>query len=150
MSANEFTLPNVTNGMPGMIELLKRWSRLEPEWCKIQGSELGCFIYISDANPLDGVGYSGWNVVANYEPGMNGSGCYWSRNGEAVRCVQFAVQCAIEGRGWEMGLRRIREGWVARVTHHNHHTQSEYFNNPAEALLSAYLLMLMEKMSNVS
>lgn len=136
-----------------MIQLLKKWAQLEPEWCKDASDGSGNVIYISDANPFDEDQTFGWGLIV-YEAGVSDADGYYNGKGDAIRHIQFAVQCAIEERGWDFHLLRFKSKqetshqrlWQARVygrpdLQYGKGIQ-EGLGNPAEALLTAYLQMI--------
>jgi hypothetical protein len=107
-----------------MTELLKRWAELEPKRCRFDRKDYEWCVLTS----------TGWGCM---DEGYLDKG--W---------IQYAVQQAIEARGWEytsgyrVGRNQMQyHGFVDTLIGANRHTVYST-NSPAHALLSAYLQAL--------
>jgi hypothetical protein len=118
-----------TNQTNTMRELLARWAELEPERCKhiktgLQANRVEWEeFYISDGDQ---------ELLTHSD--MHNISC--TSNG-ALMWIQWAVQQAIVARGWYFQVRYvpINKKFLASVGF----TYDQIGDNPAEAILSAYL-----------
>lgn len=113
-----------------MGELLKRWAELEPERCKHE---------VLAGNNWISVWLNEWTIVYSDSPFAS-----IGENGQEMR-IQWAVQEAITSRGWPLGLEWDGE-WLAKVK--NNLCSHDDLNNPAAALLGAYLKALEANRDN--
>jgi hypothetical protein len=112
-----------------MKELLERWSKVEPSQCQLAGFQIFTV--------------AGRGICADFTYSYTGTYIYEQEL--VLAWLQYAVQQAIEARKWSFEMKR--DCWVFEPSYEATiwTTKADGWHksdDPAEALLSAYLMAL--------